>query len=103
MSIRRNFVFNLDGFSMCRINKEHTGLSVDVLLATADSVDEKFKPYLWTEGDIGYNLVYIRNDYKYSGGIEAWIVENYNVLIRHWNHEITDKETINILSKTKEK
>ena len=96
-------MFELDGFSVCQINKEQTGLSVDVLLSTASVNDEITKPYLWTESKIGYGLVYIRNDYKSHDEVETWIRKNYDVLMMHWENKLTDKETINILSKTKEK
>ncbi len=96
-------MFKFDSFTICCIEKESTGLNVNIYLPTAKfDDDDTIKPCLWTESNMGYGLVYIRNDYKNFDDVELWIVENYDVLISHWNCEITDKEVLNILSPKKE-
>ena len=93
-------MLEFDSFTVCCAEKELTGLNVNIYMPTAKTDDyHTIKPYLWTESNIGYGLVYIKNDYKFPNDVEEWIVKNYDVLLRHWNCEITDKETLNILLK----
>lgn len=95
-------MFEFDLFDVCCINKEITGLNVNIFLSAAKD-DDEIEPHLWTEDNTGYGLVYIRNDYKSHDDIESWIVENYDVLISHWNRQITDEEVLSILSNKKER
>lgn len=33
------------------------------------------------------------------GKVSKWIIKNYDILIKHWNHEIKDSQALNMLNK----
>lgn len=80
------------------LGRELTGLSGEVYLMTFDKEFET-KPCVCVESKIGISFIDIRDDYSSDDEEFSWVSKNYEVLMRYWNCEISDKEIIDTLKK----
>ena len=98
-----------DSFEIVIANKEDTQLPFDIALDSLGREREGAIPYIFILREREKVLILIskqphiarnRKQHNHSFGIIfKWVEENYNVLIKHWNKEISDKDILNILSR----
>ncbi len=101
-------------FEMANLHKEGTGLPYNIWIDSVgcdreinhDSprlkvdVDEDGMPEVLVSID-QYNPRVLEPQYKgfkHENIILAWIRDNYEVLIAHWEHKLTDKQALNLLT-----
>ena len=97
-----------EGFDYAGLTQQETGLPYIVLI---DSVGITRKPRIKPRIRVRVNDEYIPvsisktnvEKYKPFEGdteIEQWVIENYDILIKHWNQEITETEAMDLLDKS---
>jgi hypothetical protein len=91
-------IFEFDSFKVCCIKKSFEKETLEIYLSSEGYVSEdEIKPHLWIKHKYGYSVVDIRNDYSSDDEVFFWVSKNYDLLIKHWYHEITDKELLTAL------
>lgn len=108
MEILNELMGNQNFFETANLTTEDSGLPYNVWLDSAgkDRNVEHNTPRLKVEVDnefipmsISKDDVWSLKDFKKKSVMVKWIMDNYDVLIRHWNKELTDRQALNLLSK----
>ncbi len=88
-----------DSFAYCCVKIALEGNIIELLFSSEGYNPECIvKPHIWKKCNNGYIMIDIRDDYTTDKDIYSWVKYNYDLLIKHWFHEITDKELLNTLS-----
>lgn len=98
-----------DSFEIVVANKEDTKLPYDIALDSLGRERAGAIPYIFILCErrkipisISKQPHIMRSRKQHNQNfniIFKWVEENYNVLIKHWNKEISDKDILNILSR----
>ena len=93
-------MMRIDTFEITRLAPSESGLNYDIWL---DSMGCRRKlntnPYILIRRRFGCKKIYLHKMQKViPRDLQAWITENMNTLISHWNGEISDKEALMRLS-----
>ena len=97
-----------DCFEMANLETQDAGLPFDIWLDSAGckrnvphntprikvNVDGNLIPILFSETDITPT-----KEFRHKNEIIDWINQNREILLKHWNKELTDREVLNLLAK----
>ena len=97
-------------FEMANLTKADSGLDYDIWIDSVGNlrkgshneprlkvdVDNDRIPVLIDEKE---PKILVNKKIKGFNKIKKWIIQNYDILIKHWNKELTDRQALNALSK----
>lgn len=100
-----------DSFELVQVAKEDSGLKYDIYLYSSGKVKEYLTPIV--EIDYGTDLtpvlVFSANEIRLIKKsdlpatdfeeISDYLKRNYDIIVKHWNCEMSDKEVLNTLYK----
>lgn len=92
-----NFTFGSDMYCCIKITPE--GKTIKLLFSSEGyNPEDIVKPHIWEKHEHGYSMIDIRNYYTKGKVVYSWVKDNYNLLMKHWLHKITDEELIKAIS-----
>ena len=94
---------------MANVSKSDTGLHYDIWIDSVGS-DRKGQHHIpRVKVKVGESMIPISisedprilagEDFVRSGEILRWVAKYHEVLLKHWNKELTDREALNLLGK----
>lgn len=90
--------FTFDSCMFCCIKITLEGKTIELLFSSEGyNPEDIVKPHIFEKHEHGYSMIDIRNDYTKGKGVYSWVKDNYDLLMKHWFHKITDKELLNAL------
>lgn len=88
----------IDSFMYCCAKITIDEKTVELLFSSEGHNPKNIvKPHILEKNKYGYSMIDIRNDYTSVKDIYSWVNDNYDLLMKHWFHIITDKELLNAL------
>lgn len=95
-----NRILFIDTFTLARLTAKDTGLDCDIWLDSLGCERRHSKhPYVLIQHKIGWKKIYTHMTSKVlPHELRLWCENNKDVIERHWNKELSDVETLNILA-----
>jgi len=98
-----NLILYIDTFTMVCLTSKDTGLNQNVWL---DSLGCERKhnnlPYILIKRKIGWKRIYLHKASEHQNELRKWISINKMMIIKHWNHELSDRDILNIFKNNSE-
>ncbi len=95
-----NRILYIDTFTLLHFPPKYTGLGCDIWF---DSLGYERhcskKTYILLRCKFGWKKIHLhRLSHKISADLRLYLNDNKNVIVSHWNKEISDVELVNLLA-----
>ena len=86
-----------DGYKVVMVASGDSGLSFNIFLKSAGVKPYNEAPFIWVKNHTGYEKIRISENADCE--CKKWISDNYELLIKHWNCELSDRGILNMLKR----
>lgn len=84
-----------NGYNVVKVTTKDSGLSFNIFLKSAGVKPYNEAPFILVENLTGYTKIRISENADCE--CKKWITDNYELLVKHWNCELSDREVLNML------